>query len=119
MRIFCFLISCCAGLWAHSQEVSRFVKFGKVTEEDLQRKIYSLDSNASAVVLSDRGEASIKGNTKGWFSVLIKRHRVVHILNKNGYDESKVTVSLYSQGGSEEIMNGLKAVTYNLEGGKI
>lgn len=119
MRIITLLICCCMLHVAHSQETSRFVKFGKITPEDLQKKIYSLDSGANAVVLSDIGEAAIQGNTKGWFSILFKRHRVVHILNKSGYDESNVTVPLYTDGDNEERLNNVKAVTYNLEGGKV
>src|SRR5215208_7012363 len=84
-----------------AQETSPFTKFGKITVEELQKKIYSIDSNANAVVLSDIGEAAIEGNSKSLFSISFKRHRVVHILNKNGYDEADVEIPLYSssQGG--------------------
>lgn len=103
----------------YAQEVSPFAKFGKVTIEDLQRKIYSIDSNANAVVLSDIGEASIEGNSKFSFSISFTHHRVVHILNKNGYDEATVEIYLYSDGDVEEKLESLKATTYNLENGKI
>src|SRR5215217_2859823 len=96
-----------------AQETSPFTKFGKITVEELQKKIYSIDSSASAVVLSDIGEAAIEGNSKGWFSIIFKRHRVVHILNKNGYHEADVRVSLYSSGENEERLSNVKAVTYN------
>ncbi len=95
------------------------VKFGKVSPDDFARKIYSIDSNANAVVIADVGSTEIVGNTKGWFSLEFKRYRRVHILNKNGYDISNVTISLYTSGDDEEKLENLKAVTYNLEDGKV
>ncbi|MFL5740027.1 MAG: transglutaminase domain-containing protein [Flavisolibacter sp.] len=102
-----------------SQQTSPYTKFGKISVEELQKKYYGIDSGANAVVLSDVGEASIEGNSKGWFSVLYKRHRVVHILNKNGFDEADVRILLYSEGEAEEKLEDIKGVTYNLENGKI
>lgn len=103
---------------AISQE-SRYAKFGKITAEDLQKKAYSIDSSATAVVLSDIGESAVEGNAKGWFSVYTTRHKVVHILNKSAYDEATVEVPLYVDGTEEEKLEDVKAVTYNLEGGKV
>lgn len=102
-----------------AQETSPFSKFGKITAEHLQKKVYSIDSNASAIVLSDVGQAAVEGNSKGWFSISFKRHRVVHILNKNGYDEANVEIGLYKNNDDEEKMESIKAVTYNLENGKL
>jgi transglutaminase-like putative cysteine protease len=95
------------------------VKFGKVSPEDFSKKVYSVDSNASAVVIADIGSSEIVGNSKGWFSLEFKRYRRVHILNKNGYDEANVEIRLYSDGDREEELNSVKAVTYNLENGKV
>jgi len=105
--------------FSYAQETSPFTKFGKITAEELQKKIYPVDSNANAVVLSDIGEAAIEGNSKGGFSISYSRHRVVHILNKNGYDEANVEIRLYTDGDAEEKLESVKAVTYNLENGKI
>ncbi|HVF80571.1 MAG TPA: transglutaminase domain-containing protein [Flavisolibacter sp.] len=110
------------GLFAlHSfAQESPHLKFGKITAENLRKKVYSIDSSAKAVVLSDIGDAAIEGNSKGWFSVLTSRHKVVHILNKNGYDEADVEIPLYTNdNGEEERLESVKAVTYNLEGGEI
>ena len=105
-------------LSTYAQE-SPFPKFGKVTAEHLQTKVYAIDSAADAVVLSDVGEAAIEGNSKGGFSVMTTRHKVVHVLTKNGYDEATVEIYLYTSGTAEEKLEDLKAVTYNLEGGKV
>ena len=98
---------------------SPYAKFGKISLQTLHQKEYAIDSSAKAVVLSDIGEASIEGNSKGWFSVHTTRHKVVHILSKSAYDEANVEVSLYTDGEDEERLEDLKAVTYNSEGGKV
>ncbi|HEX2607061.1 MAG TPA: hypothetical protein VHK91_06760, partial [Flavisolibacter sp.] len=105
-------------LTGYAQE-SPYSKFGKITVADLQKKVYSIDSGAKAVVLSDIGEIAIQGNSKGWFSALITRHRVVHILNKNGYDMADISIPLYNDKDDEERLDYVKAVSYNLENGKI
>src|SRR5690349_20705049 len=102
MRRLSTLLILISTLSVSAQETSPFTKFGKITAEHLQKKVYSIDSNASAVVLSDRGETALEGNSKGWFSLHFKRHRVVHILNKNGYDEADVVIPLYDDGSAEE-----------------
>jgi len=101
-----------------AQEKSN-VKFGNVSEKDFNTKIYPIDSNASAVVIADIGYSAIEGNTKGWFSLVYKHFKRLHILNKNGYDAANVSISLYADGDAEEELNKLKAVTYNLENGKV
>lgn len=95
------------------------IKFGGVTPEDFKTKIYPIDSNASAVVIADIGSTEIVGNNKGTFSLLFKNYRRAHILNKNGYDIADVEIRLYTNGDMEEQLQNLKAVTYNLENGKV
>ncbi len=96
------------------------IKFGDVTEKDFASKVYSIDTNASAVIISDIGSSKIEGNNKGWFSLVFKRHTRVHILKKNGYDISTVFIKLYSDNDDdEEKLDKVRAVTYNLENGKV
>ncbi len=95
------------------------IKFGSVTVDDFKTKTYPIDSNASAVVIADIGSTEIIGNSKGTFSLFFKNYRRVHILNKNGYDIGNVEIRLYTNGESEEELENLKAVTYNLENGKV
>ncbi|HMR92606.1 MAG TPA: transglutaminase domain-containing protein [Chitinophagaceae bacterium] len=107
-----------AATFAAGQEKLK-IKFGKVDPEDFKTTVYSIDSSASAVVLADVGSTSITGNNKGWFSLEHKHFKRVHVLNKNGYDIGNVEVSLYADGNREEELLKLKAVTYNLENGKV
>ena len=104
--------------WCIAQQKSN-IKFGKVSPEDFKHKVYSVDTSAHAVVIADIGSTEIVGNTKGSFSLEFKRFRRVHILNKNGYDIADVQIGLYTDGGGEEELKSLKAVTYNLEDGKV
>lgn len=102
----------------YAQKSPQF-KFNKVTEADLQQKVYSLDSNANAVVLGDVGLSEIVGNNKDWFGFEYTRHKRVHILNKAGYSQGDVEISLYTNGSAEEKLVSVKAVTYNLENGNV
>lgn len=111
--IFSFIIST-----AHAQDKLK-IKFGSVAIDDFKTKIYPVDSNALAVVIADIGSTEIVGNSKGGFSLLFKNYRRAHILNKNGYDIGNVEIRLYTNGESEEELENLKAVTYNVENGKV
>ena len=94
-------------------------KFGDISPEDFKRTVYEPDSSAAAVVIADIGSSEIVGNTKGSFSVSFKTFRRAQVLNKNGYSISNVSIPLYRSGQSEERLENLKAVTYNLENGKM
>jgi len=95
------------------------VKFGKISPEDFAKKVYSIDSNANAVVIAEIGSTQFVGNNKGWFSLEFRHFRRVHLLNKNGYDEANVEIELVKDGDREEELDKLKAYTYNLENGKV
>ena len=105
-------------LYSPAQEKSP-IKFGKISPEDFKTTVYSIDSNASAVVLGDIGFSYFEANESGGFRFIHNRYKRVHILNKNGYDAANVEIYLYTQGNREEDLQSLKAVTYNLENGKV
>lgn len=107
-----------ASLCGLAQEKSN-VKFGKISPEDFSKTRYEIDSSASAVVIADIGSTEIEGNAKGGFSLVFKRFRRAHILNKNGYDIANVQIGIYTNGDQEENLVSLKAYTYNLENGKV
>ena len=94
-------------------------KFGKISPKDFERKVYSIDSSASAVIIADIGDSYFEGNEDGWFTFFHKRFRRVHILNQNGYDAASTEIYLYTEGGNDEEIQSLKATTYNLENGKV
>lgn len=94
-------------------------KFGEIPIEDLKMTHYDKDSSASAVVLLDFGQSSIVYNQTEGFSLTFERITRIKILTKDGLDWATFSVPLYHDGGNQEKFSGLKAVTYNLENGKI
>jgi hypothetical protein len=111
-------LACLLAVQIHSQD-KLDIKFGKISTKDFEKKVYEIDENAPAVIIADIGSCYIDGNTTGWFDVVYKHYRRVHILNKSSYDLANVSVLLYSSGTREETLEKVRAVTYNLENGKV
>lgn len=86
--------------------------------EDMEMTIYGKDSSAVALILLDYGKAYINLNTLG-ANLNFDRHVRIKVLKKEGLSWADVEIPLYHAGSSEEKVTSLKAVTYNLEGGKI
>lgn len=95
------------------------IKFGKVSAEDFATKVYSIDSNAAAVVIADIGYSFFEPNENEWFSYYHKKQKRIHVLTKAGYEAANITVYLYTDGSYEDDLGSLKASTYNLENGKV
>lgn len=112
------LLALTAGLSTAAQEKSP-ARFGKVTPADFDLSSRKYDSGATAVVIADIGSSDFVGNNKGWFSLEFKHYKRMKILNKNGFKVADVEIPLYTSGNAEEKVDGLKAVTYNLENGKV
>lgn len=94
------------------------VKFGKISAEDF-KTFYTIDSNATAIIIADIGSSEITSNLKGWFSIEFKHFKRIHILKENAFDLADVKILLYRDGANEEELKNIKAHTYNLENGKI
>jgi Domain of Unknown Function with PDB structure (DUF3858) len=105
----------------HAQKKNEKFKINKVTVEDVQKKVYPIDSSAAAIVLFDIGNTEFVGNNSGGFSFKFKRHKRVHILNKSAYDAADVTVHLYHsiKSSSKEVLDNVEGTTYNIEEGKL
>ncbi len=118
VKLFSFLLFASAFSFSSVAQKSP-VKFGSVSVKDFSREKYKVDSSSGAVVIVDFGVSSIDGNNKGGWSTLYKRHRRMHILGKNSFDAAEVRIPLYSDGREGISLDKLKAVTYNLENGKV
>jgi len=110
------LLSLFSGLEAQDKTP---VKFGKISADDFKNTVYSIDSNAAAVVIADVGFSYYEGNERGWFTFYHEHQKRVHILKKSGYDAADVQIPLYVDGSTKEDLQGLKAYTYNYENGKM
>ena len=117
-KLFLLFIGLSLFIASRSQDRSH-VKFGKISPAELKTKFYSIDSNASSVIVADIGSSEIAGNMKGWFSIEFRHFRRIHILNQKAYDLANVEIFLYKDGNDEERLLNLKAHTYNLENGKV
>ena len=95
------------------------VKFGDITKEDFLMTTYDKDSSAAAVVLADYGESTITFRQTIGFSLDFERITRIKILTKDGLGWGDFSIHLYKSASKDEKLTGLKAVTYNLEGGKI
>ena len=90
-------------------------KFGNVTLEDFNPKINSLDSNAQAVILFDKGVANYVSDGQDWFNIEYVYHKKIKIINKNQFDLATVEIPLYKGNNQEDKVEKIEAVTYNLE----
>ncbi|MEP7317974.1 MAG: DUF3857 domain-containing protein [Panacibacter sp.] len=94
-------------------------KFGDVKDEDFAPTVYSIDSNAEAVVLYDMGNSVFEGGVKGDFVLVYNHQKRIRIMNKNGFDAATIEIPLDKDGTDEEKLDKLEAVTYNLENGQV
>lgn len=92
-------------------------KFGDIPKADLEMKVYSKDSSAAAVVLFDYGIAYMSVTQTA--NLFVERHTRIKILKKEGLKYADAAIRLLDVGSSEEKVSNLKAVTYNLENGKV
>lgn len=97
------------------------VKFGKVSEEELNMKVYTPDTAAAAVILYDDGNSSVNYDvSKDKFMLTFERFVRIKILKESGKEWGTHQVSLYSFNQTkEEILGGIDGITYNLENGKV
>ncbi len=94
------------------------VKFGKISPEDFAQTSFEKDTSAHAVVLANIGSSEYYAE-RDHFTVMFKQFKRIKIVDKNGYDAANVEIPLYVGDQSEEKLNNLKAVAYNLENGKV
>lgn len=97
------------------------VKFGNVSMDEMTMKVYPADSSAEAVILVDYGESTMRYIQDKGFQLNFDRTMRIKILKNTpqALDWADHVIHLYEQGEDEEKISGIKAVTYNLENGKI
>jgi len=111
--------ACCLLLPALHAQDKMPVRFGKVTPDDFKVSAPATDSAAGAVVVADFGTSEFQGNNRGGFDILFRHSRRIRILKRNAFDAATVTIPLYVEGSDMEKIENMKAVTYNLEDGKV
>ncbi len=98
---------------------SQNFKFGKVSVEELNETVYPLDSTADAAYLY-KYRRTHTDVTNGEIRLITDIHVRIKLFNQDGFDWATEEVSLFgSTKSSSESASNFKAITYNLEGGKI
>ena len=70
-------------------------KFGNITKDDFTPKVYSIDSNAQAVVLFDKGAATYETDNADWFNIIYVYHKKIRLLSKNQFELATVEIPIY------------------------
>ncbi len=94
-------------------------KFGNITKEELTQKEYVLDTTASAVVTYRKVSITYEYVKGVGFKVLTNIHERVKIYSSEGFKYGTISENLYKSGSDRETIGAIKAITYNLENGKI
>ena len=96
------------------------IKFGTVFPENFTiEKSPVVDSNTNAVIIADIGSTEFIGNERHWFSYVYKKRVRIKIVNEKGMDISTIKIRLYGKSENKDKLSELKAVTYNLESGRV
>lgn len=99
---------------------SQDYKFGKVSKEELQEKFYPQDSTANAAYLYKYRRTYYTFSPNDGYILMTEYHTRLKIYNKEGFDKATKEISYYRpESGDREKITGIKAYTYNLEGGKV
>lgn len=120
MKTLITLVASIATLSSFAQDV----KFGKVTKQDFEKTKSTIQTDAPAEVLYADGNYKISFNTNQGGVEQTKKvfYRVIVFdKDKTPDDVLKIEIPLYKGNGSgnEDKILSLKAVTYNLENGKV
>lgn len=95
-------------------------KFGKVSKEELEETIYKNDSTIDAAVLYRELKVHYPFRQDEGFTKYVEVFERVKIYNAEGFKFATIKNKLYDETSEkEEQIEGLKAYTYNLEGGKV
>jgi len=87
-----------------------------IARGDLETNIYEKDSTANALILYEYGKSYID---KTDFDLKTEIKRKIKILNRQGFDQSTITVRLYNDKDTKATIKEIKATTFNLVNGKV
>ncbi|WP_407557682.1 DUF3857 domain-containing protein [Winogradskyella sp. 4-2091] len=87
-----------------------------VSKSELEHTSYEKDSTANALVIYDYGNSFVNKKTF-WLNVEVKQK--IKILRPEGIDRGEFEIKLYKNKSTEEKIDDIKGITYNLKNGKI
>lgn len=103
----------------YTNSIAQTFDFGKVSISDFSRT--DLDSNANAIVLNEFGRSSVfVDDYDNRVKLQHEYHVLIRINNKEGFKKANFEIPSYKRGSYvRDYFDELKAVTYNLENGRI
>ena len=94
--------------------------FGKVSKQELEEKIYLKDSTVEAAYLYKYRRTYFDYTPDNGFLLINEVHERIKIYTKEGFDYATKEIRYYyPESGYKDKITGIKAYSYNLEGGKI
>lgn len=87
-----------------------------VTRSDLETNVYEKDTTANALVIYEYGKSYVH---KEKYNLRTQEKYKIKILNQEGFKAANITIYLYQNKDSKELINNLTATTYNLIDGKV
>jgi transglutaminase-like putative cysteine protease len=103
----------------YTNSIAQTFDFGKVSISDFSKT--DLDSNANAIVLNEFGRSSVfVDDYDNRIKLQHEYHVIIRINNKEGFKKANFEIPSYKRGSYiRDYFDELKAVTYNLENGRI
>ncbi|MFK5959383.1 MAG: hypothetical protein QM495_11025 [Lutibacter sp.] len=112
MKKIAILITCFLTIHINSQEQIDY-KFGEPTIQELNLKVYPLDSTANAVVLYESGNTIFKVRNRSDVYISTKFYKKIKLFSKEGFKHATFEIVLYNGKNYKEKVIGIKAVTHN------
>src|SRR5687768_5366475 len=117
MKRFVALLFVFVSIHCLSQPFDDGFPFGQVSYRELEMKVCSFDTSASAVVLNEFAKAYI--DNSGDHNLLMEYHIKIKILKKQGLQYANIEIPLRKQEGRAETLSAIKASAFNVENGSI
>jgi hypothetical protein len=99
-------------------QVKKEPKFGKISLEQLQKKVDDKFPDAQAVVLFDYGNAFYRFVSNEGLQLNTERHVAIQFFDDTEFDLATFEIYLYHGRGNTEKLRSVKGYTYNLVDGK-
>jgi len=87
--------------------------FGRISQSEIEMKVYEKDTTADAVVLYEHGSTKVENIHSVYLKTTV--YRKIKILNSNGNKHADIKIYIYNdKNKNTEKIKHLKAITYNL-----
>src|SRR5690606_23715163 len=101
----------CSSLFSFSQE-RQTAKFGEPLPEEFAMTSYSIDPEATGVVLYERGNYTVDA-ADGYIRLIKEVHRKIKVFDAKNFDYATVEIPYYREENVRENIKDLKALTHN------